>query len=79
MPTPGEQDTWVTLKIELPDELEKRLETIAQEAGLSFRCYCLRILLKHLLKSASPEQQERWQRHIPATLRCNGCDDRGEL
>ena len=78
MGTLAEQTGWVTLKIELPDELEKRLETIAQEAGLSLKCYFLRALLKHLLTGASPEQRDQWQWQIPATLRRNGCEDRGE-
>jgi hypothetical protein len=66
---------WVKLKIELPDDVEIRLEKLAQESGLSLKCYCVRILLKHLLKDASVEQKERWQEQFPATLRRNGCDE----
>ena len=69
------QITWVTLKLELPDEIEVRLGKIAHDAGLSLKCYCVRVLLHHLMKDASPEQKERWQRQVPATLRRNGCDD----
>ena len=79
MPLLTEEMAWVTLKTELPEDLEKRLETLAQEAGLSLACYCLRILLKHLLEGGAPEERERWQRQIPATFRRNGCDDHGEL
>jgi len=78
-PPPGQQIAWVRVNLEFPEDIEKRLEKIAQEAGLCLKCYCLRVLLKHLLEGRSSEQQERWQRQIPATLRRNGCDDRGEL
>jgi uncharacterized protein with HEPN domain len=70
---------WVSLKLELPDDIGARLEKVAQEAGLSLKCYCVRVLLKHLMKDASPEQKERWLQHVPATLRRNGCDDSIEL
>jgi uncharacterized protein with HEPN domain len=73
------QTTWVSLKLELPDDVGARLEKIAQEAGLSLKCYCVRILLNHLMKDASAEQKERWQQHLPATLRRNGCNDTTEL
>jgi hypothetical protein len=69
------QDTWFTLKLEFPDEVEARLEKVAQEAGLSLKCYCVHVLLKHLLKDASAEQKERWEQQLPATLRRNGCDE----
>jgi uncharacterized protein with HEPN domain len=74
-----DQSAWVALTLNLPEELEKKLEKLAQDAGLSVKCYCLRVLLKHLLERASPEQRERWQQGVPATLRRNGCDDNGEL
>ncbi|HXQ25875.1 MAG TPA: HepT-like ribonuclease domain-containing protein [Candidatus Acidoferrales bacterium] len=74
-----DQITWFALKLEFPDEVGARLEKIAQEAGLSLKCYCVRVLLRHLLKDASAEQKERWQQQWPATLRRNGCDDDVEL
>ena len=77
--SPEDQSAWVTLTFNLPDELEKKLEKPAQDAGLSVKCYCLRVLLKHLLEGASPEQRERWQQTVPATLRRNDCDANGEL
>jgi hypothetical protein len=46
---------------------------------MSLQCYCLRVLLKHLIQNASPEQQEQWRQHIPATLRRNSCDHHSEL
>jgi uncharacterized protein with HEPN domain/predicted transcriptional regulator len=70
---------WVTLTIELPDEVGARLEKVAREAGMSLKCYCTRVLLKDLLKGASAEQKERWREQIPATLRRNGCDNSTEL
>ena len=70
---------WVTLKLEFPDDVGVRLEKVAQDAGLSLKCYCVRVLLKHLLKDASSDQKERWQRQIPAASRRNGCDDGTEL
>ena len=73
------QIAWVTLTLEFPDELEAHLEKAAKDAGLSVKCYCVRILLKHWLESASDEQKERWQQQVPATLRRNGCDDSVEL
>jgi uncharacterized protein with HEPN domain len=73
------QIRWVSLKLELPDDVGARLEKIAQEAGLSLECYCVRILLNHLMKDASAEQKERWQKDVPATLRRNGCEGTAEL
>jgi uncharacterized protein with HEPN domain len=73
------QITWVALKIEFPDDVGAHLEKVAQGAGLSLKCYCVRVLLMSLLKDASPEQAERWQQQLPATLRKNGCDDRDAL
>jgi hypothetical protein len=73
------QTSWVELKLEFPDEVGTRLEKVARDAGLSLQCYCVRVLLRHLLKDASPEQKERWQKQLPATLRRNGCDDSAEL
>jgi uncharacterized protein with HEPN domain len=70
---------WVTLTIELPDEVGASLEEVAREAGVSFKCYCVRILLKDLLKNASADRKERWSQQLPATLRRNGCDDSAEL
>lgn len=68
------QIAWVPLKLEFADEVGARLEEIADKAGLSLKCYCVRVLLKHLLKDASPEQKERWQQQLPATLNRNGCE-----
>jgi hypothetical protein len=73
--TPDDQTAWVTLKIELPDDLERALKELAQHAGISIECYCVRVLLNHLMETASRENRERWQSQIPATLRRNGCDD----
>ena len=47
-PHPGEgqgisnrsEIAWVALTIELPDEVGSRLEKVAQEAGMSLKCYC---------------------------------------
>lgn len=69
------QITWVELNLEFTDEVESRLREVARVAGLSLKCYCVRVLLKHLLKDATPQQNERWQAQLPATLRRNGCDD----
>lgn len=79
LPMPEVQIAWVTVKLDFPEDLEKKLETAAQDAGMSLQCFCLRVLLRHLFQNASLEQQERWRQDIPATLRRNGCDDRGEL
>jgi uncharacterized protein with HEPN domain len=79
IPTLSEQVGWVTVKFELPEDIEEKLAKVAQDAGMSLKCYCLRVLLKHLLQGGSPEQQEGWRQHIPDTLRRNGCDDSGEL
>jgi len=71
--------TWVELKLEIPDDIAARLEIIARQAGLSFKCYCVRVLLKHVMEDASAEQKERIQKGMPATMRRNGCDDIAEL
>jgi hypothetical protein len=84
---PGEAETmsnesqikWVSLNLKLPDEVGARLERLSQEAGLSIKCYCVRVLVTHFMKDASPDQKERWQRDVPATLRRNGCEDTAEL
>ncbi len=76
---PEDQIAWVTITLDLPEDIEKRLETAAHDAGMSLQCYCLRVLLKHLIQNASPEQQEQWRQHIPATLRRNSCDHHSEL
>ena len=74
-----DQIAWVTLKLELPDTVGAHLEKVAQEAGLSLKCYCVRVLLKHLQKDASADRRERWQQQLPAALRRNGCDDSADL
>lgn len=79
LPRPEDHIAWVTITLDFPEDIEKRLETTARDGGMSVQCYCLRVLLKHLLQNASPEQQEQWRQHIPATLRRNGCDVHGEL
>ena len=73
------QITWVPLKLEIPDEIGERLKKIAQDAGLSLECYCVRVLLQHVMRDASPEQKERWRQQAPVTLRRNGCGDSAEL
>jgi hypothetical protein len=73
------QIAWVSLKLEFPDEVGARLEKVAQEAGQSLKCYCVRVLLKHLQQDTSTGQKERWQQQLSATLRRNGCDDSAEL
>jgi hypothetical protein len=74
-----DQIAWVTLKLEFPDEVGARLEEIARGAGLSLKCYCIHVLLRHLLKDAASEEKERWLLQLPVTLRRNGCDDKAEL
>jgi hypothetical protein len=66
---------WVTLTLELPDELEAQLEKRAREEGLSLACYCIHLLFRHFLEGATAEQKERWQLRFLATLRRNGCAD----
>jgi hypothetical protein len=73
------QIVWTTLTLDFPDEAAARLERIAQEAGLSFKCYCVRVLLKHLQQDASTEERERWLGQWLATFRRNGCDDIAKL
>jgi len=74
-----EQIKWVTLNVEFPAEVEARLEKRAREEGLSLTCFCLRLVLRDLLKDASAEQKELWLSQVPATLRKNGCDDTAQL
>lgn len=76
---PPEQINWVTISIDLPDDIAEKLAVAAKDGGMSIECYCLRVILRHLLETGSPEQNERWKDSIPATLRRNGCDDQGDL
>jgi hypothetical protein len=75
MDNADDQIKWVTLKIELPDELEAKLEKRAQEEGMSVTCYCVHAIFRHFMEGATAEQKELWERHLPATLRRNGCPD----
>lgn len=75
----SEQIAWVTIKFELREDIEERIAKVAQNAGMSVKCYSLRVLLKQLLEHASPEQGDRWRQDIPAILHRNGCSDHGEL
>jgi hypothetical protein len=67
-----EEIKWVTLTLNFPPNEEARLEARAKTEGLSVKCYCLRVLLKHLAEESETEQ---WQRKFDATLRRNGCHD----
>jgi hypothetical protein len=70
---------WVTLTLEFPDEIGARLQKVADEAGISLQCYCVRVLFRELLKEAPAAQKELCLRQLPATLRKNGCDDSADL
>jgi len=75
MDNPDDQIKWVTLTIELSDELEAKLEKRAQEEGMSITCYCVLAIFRHFMEGATAEQKELWERQLPATLRRNGCAD----
>jgi len=70
----GDDTTWITVKIELPDDVGSRLGKVAQTLSLSPRCYCVNLILKHLLEHADLVQKQRWPQEMSAILRRNGCD-----
>lgn len=73
--TQGSEETkWITLTLDFTPEQEAQLQELADAAGMSLKCYCVRVLHAALLRDATEEERARWEASFPEMLRRNGCD-----
>lgn len=70
-----DQSKWVALTLNFSDEQGALLEKLAQDAGLSLKCYCVHMLFRHLLQDAPADRIESWRAQLPTTLSRNGCHE----
>lgn len=72
--TPQDQTGWVSLELDIPDELGSKIEKAALARGMSVECFCIHAIIDCLKSGDSPEQAEFWDTKLAETLRRNGCE-----